>query len=356
MKLKVGIIGCGMITQKRHAPEYAENENVEIYGFFDSSQSRAAEMVKVYGGRAYLSPEEMISDPEIHAISICAPNHLHSPLTIAALTAGKHVLCEKPMALSLEESSQMIRAAEKAGKTLMIGHNQRLLPAHRKAKEILESGQLGKILFFQSNFKHSGPESWSINHSNSTWFFNKAQAHFGVLGDLGAHKLDIIRYLIDSEVEEIFSTAMTVDKKYENGEFIDIEDTAISMFHMQNGLTGSMHVSWCNYGSEDNSTVIYCDKGVMKIYGDFPEDMVIEMKDKSKVRYEVGGIATNSNQLRSGIINEFVDAIRKNRTPLITGEDGHNTLAVIVAGLKSANTRQWEKVDYRIIESGSMKF
>lgn len=349
MKLRVGIIGCGMITQKRHAPEYAENEDVEIYGFFDNNLDRAGELVKQYGGKIYHDTEEMLADSNIDAVSICTPNHMHSDLTVAALKAGKHVLCEKPMALSLKESSEMILAAEKAGKILMIGHNQRLLPAHRTAKEVLESRQLGRILFFQSNFKHAGPENWGVNHSNSTWFFNKAQAQFGVFGDLGSHKLDIIRYLTDSEVEEIFTTAMTVDKRYDNGDFIDIEDTAISMFHMKNGITGYMNVSWCNYGSEDNSTVIYCEKGVMKIYGDFPEDMVLEMKDGSKIRYEVGGIATNSNQVRSGIINEFVNSIKMNRTPLITGNDGHNTLAVIVAGLKSASTRQWEKVDYSII-------
>ncbi len=351
MKLRVGIIGCGMITQKRHAPEYAENENVEIYGFFDYNLDRAGDLVKQYGGKLYHNTEEMLADSNIDAVSICTPNHMHSELTIASLRAGKHVLCEKPMALSLKESSEMILAAEKAGKILMIGHNQRLLPAHKTAKAVLESGQLGRVLFFQSNFKHSGPENWGVNHSKSTWFFNKAQAHFGVFGDLGSHKLDIIRYLIDSEVDEIFTTAMTVDKRYDNGEFIDIEDTAISMFHMKNGLTGYMNVSWCNYGSEDNSTVIYCEKGVMKIYGDFPEDMVLEMKDGSKVRYEVGGIASNSNQIRSGIINEFVDSILMNRVPLITGTDGHNTLAVIVAGLKSASTRQWEQVDYSIIDT-----
>lgn len=348
MKLRVGIIGCGMITQKRHAPEYAVNENTEIYGWFDNNQERVGELAEQYGGKVYHEIEEMLADNDIDAVSICTPNHLHAKLSVAALKAGKHVLCEKPMALSLEESSEMILAAEDSGKTLMVGHNQRLLPAHRKAKEILESGQLGKILFFQSNFKHSGPENWSVNHSNSTWFFSKSQAHFGVFGDLGSHKLDIIRYLTSSEVDEIFTTAMTVDKRYDNGEFIDIEDTAISMFRMKNGLEGYMNVSWCNYGSEDNSTVIYCEKGVMKIYGDFPEDMVLEMKDGSKMRYEVGGIATNFNKLSSGIINEFVDSILKNREPLITGNDGHNTLAVIVAGLKSANTRKWEKVDYGI--------
>jgi predicted dehydrogenase len=252
------------------------------------------------------------------------------------------------MALSLEESGNMIKAAKEAGKVLMIGHNQRLLPAHRKAKEVLESGQLGRILFFQSNFKHAGPENWGVNQTNSTWFFNKSQAHFGVFGDLGSHKMDIIRFLTDSEVEEIFTTAMTLDKKYDNGELIDIEDTAISMLHMKNGLTGSMNVSWCNYGSEDNSTVIYCEKGVMKIYGDFPEDMVLEMKDGSRIKYNVGRISTNTKQLRSGIIDEFVSCVLQGREPLITGRDGHNTLAVIIAGLKSAVTRQWEKVEYFI--------
>ena len=350
MKLRVGMIGCGMITQKRHAPEYAENKNVEIYGFFDNNQERAGDLVKQYGGKIYQTPKDMLEDPDIDAVSICTPNHMHSDLTVASLKAGKHVLCEKPMALTLKESGAMILAAEETGKILMIGHNQRLLPAHKKAKEVLVSGQLGKILFFQSNFKHAGPENWSVNHSSSTWFFNKEQAHFGVLGDLGSHKLDIIRYLTDSEVDEVFTTASTVDKRYDNGEYIDIEDIAISLFRMRNGLTGHMNVSWCNYGSEDNSTVIYCERGVMKIYGDFPEDMVLEMKDGSKIRYEVGGIATNSNQLRSGIINEFIDSILMNRTPLITGKDGHNTLAVIVAGLKSSGTGQWEKVDYSIIK------
>lgn len=347
MKIRVGILGCGMITQKRHAPEYAENENTEIAGFYDNQEERATGLVLKYGGKVYLSVEDMLGDPSIDAISVCLPNHLHAPVTIAALQAGKHVLCEKPMALTMEESGEMLEVAEKTGKVLMIGHNQRLLPAHRKAKEVLKEGQLGKPLFFQSNFKHSGPENWSINHSRSTWFFSEAQAHFGVFGDLGSHKLDILRFLTDSEVDEIMTTAFTLDKRYPDDRLISLEDTAMSLIRMKNGLNGSMNVSWCNYGSEDNSTVIYCERGVMKIYGDFPEDMILQMKDGSKITYEVGGIATNSNQLRSGVIDEFAAAIKEGRKPLISGLDGYNTLAVIVAGLKSSSTRQWEKVEYR---------
>lgn len=349
MSVKVGIIGCGKITQVRHAPEYAQHESVEIGGFFDRERSRAEAMVAKYGGKVYDDYLEMLEDETIDAISVCAPNFLHAPITVEALQHGKHVLCEKPMALSTEESSGMIRAAEAAGKKLMIGHNQRLLPTHRKAKELLENGAIGKVLFFQSNFKHSGPENWSIDKNNKTWFFSREAAHFGVLGDLGAHKLDIIRYLTGLNVDEIFATTMTLDKRDDSGELIAIEDNAVCLFRMQGGMSGTMHVSWTNYGGEDNSTILYGDKGVMKIFGDFPDDMVLEMKDGSRVKYHVGGIQTNANQIKTGIIDEFIRSIETDSEPLVTGEDGHHTLSTIVAGLKSAACGQWVKVDHAIL-------
>lgn len=348
MKLRVGMIGCGMITQKRHAPEYAQNEDVVIGGFFDRNTARSMAMAGQYGGKVYEDYKTMLADDEIDAVSVCAPNFLHAAITVEALNQGKHVLCEKPMALSIRESSQMIRAAEAAGKTLMIGHNQRLLPTHRKAKEVLESGAIGKVLFFQSNFKHSGPENWSIDRNNKTWFFKKEEASFGVFGDLGAHKLDIIRYLTGLEVDEIFAALMTVDKRDEQGSLIQIEDNALCLLKMQGGMTGTMHVSWCNYGNEDNSTILYGEKGVMKIFGDFPDDMVLEMKDGSRIKYHVGNISTNTNQIKTGIIDEFVRASMTGTPPLVTGLDGHSTLAALVAGVESSRTGQWVKVNYQL--------
>ena len=348
MKVKVGIIGCGMITIKRHAPEYAENDDAQIIGFYDRNLDRAAALTKAYGGRVYESVEAMLADDEINTVSVCAPNFLHAPLTIQALESGKHVLCEKPMAQSTDETKAMLQAAKASGTKLMIGHNQRLMPTHKKAKEILTQGGIGRILSFQTSFKHSGPESWSVDKSNKTWFFKKDQTNFGVLGDLGAHKLDIIRYLLDDEVDEIFTTMMTLDKKDEKGDLIEVDDNTFSLFKMHSGISGSMHVSWTNYGHEDNSTIIYGDKGVMKIFGDFPDDIVLEMKDGSEVKYHVGNLSTNENQLKSGIIDAFVDAIVNDKQPLITGEDGHYTLATIMAGVESANKGCWVKVDYDI--------
>lgn len=344
--VKVGIIGCGMITKMRHAPEYAANPDAVIYGVYDADEERRNQYAAEYQCKAYASPEELIADPEIDAVSICSPNYTHASYSILAMKSGKHVLCEKPIALSLDDSHVMMQVAEETGKVFMVGHNQRLLPTHRKAKEVLEAGGIGKILSFQSNFKHSGPENWSINRSNATWFFDKNKAQFGAMGDLGAHKLDIIRYLTGQDVKEVCATIMTLDKKNPDGTPVSVEDNAMAFFKMENGTPGIMHVSWTNYGEEDNSTIIYGDKGVMKIFGDTADDIVLEMKDGSTVKYEVGKIQTNSSQIRSGIIDEFISAIKENREPLITGRDGHNTIAVIVAAFQSAEEGRWIEVTY----------
>ena len=345
-KVKVGIIGCGMITQTRHAPEYAQNPNAEIVGLYDANAERAGEFAALYDCKAYPSVEALLADPEIEAVSVCSPNYTHAEYSIKALQAGKHVLCEKPMALNLEDSRRMMETAKATGKLLMIGHNQRLLPTHRRAHEILRSGAIGRILTFQSNFKHPGPENWSVNRSNTTWFFDSRKAQFGALGDLGAHKLDIIRYLTGREVAQVNATTMTLDKRKPSGEFIDVEDNAMVFFRMDDGVPGIMHVSWTNYGEEDNSTVIYSDKGVMKIFGDYSDDIVLEMRDGSIVKYMVGKIQTNTHQTKSGIIDEFIGAITENRAPLITGQDGHNTLATIVACFRSAKEGRWVDVEY----------
>ncbi len=344
-KIRVGIIGCGMITQTRHAPEYAQNENSEIYGLYDANMERAEEFAKLYSCKAFSSPEELIACEEIDAISVCSPNATHAQYSIMALNAGKHVLVEKPVALTLEDAREMIRVSKEKGKILMVGHNQRLLPTHKRAKEVLNSGAIGNLITIQSNFKHNGPETWSVTRSNQTWFFDKKSAQFGVLGDLGSHKLDIIRYLTDKEVTEVNAVTMTLDKRLPDGNLIEIEDNAIVAFKLSNGLPGIMHVSWSNYGDEDNSTIIYGDKGVMKIFGDYSDDIVLEMRDGSVVKYMVGKIQTNQNQTKSGIIDEFVASIVENKEPLITGVDGHNTIATIIACYDSAKTGTWKKVD-----------
>lgn len=146
MTIRVGIIGLGKIAQVRHIPEYLANPDAELYGFFDLNFERAKELADKYHGKAYETYQDMLADPTIEAISVCTANHVHAEITIAALKAGKHVLCEKPMAVTPEECEEMVATAEATGKYLMIGQNQRLAKAHTMAKELIAKGEIGKVL------------------------------------------------------------------------------------------------------------------------------------------------------------------------------------------------------------------
>ena len=119
--VKVGIIGCGKIAQVRHIPEYLDNPNAKLTGLYDLNLQRAKDLAEKYNCKSYESVEEMLADPEIDAVSVCVANHVHAEITIAALKAGKHVLCEKPMATKLEDCQMMVDTAEQMGKKLMIG-------------------------------------------------------------------------------------------------------------------------------------------------------------------------------------------------------------------------------------------
>lgn len=338
--VKVGVIGCGSITKFRHAPEYAAHKDVEIAGFFDLQPERAAEMAAQFGGQVYDTVEAMLADPSIAAVSVCAANRDHARITIAALQAGKHVLCEKPMATSVEDAEKMNAAARETQKYLMIGHNQRLAEAHLKAKKILSSGELGKVLSFRTSFSHAGPETWSADKSVNTWFFRKKDAIMGAMGDLGIHKADLIRWLIGDEIVEVMALVTALDKKGPDGKLIEVDDNAICILQSKTGIIGTLSVSWTNYGAEDNSTILYCSEGVMKIYDnpDYPVELF--KKNGEKVFYQIGKIQTNQNQTKSGVIDLFVDSIINHTPPEISGEEGLAALKIIAGCMESSRTGQ----------------
>ncbi len=342
--IKMGIIGCGSISIYRHIPEYAYNENCQIIGYYDPKTERAQKMAEKYGGKVYDTLEDLLKDNDIDAVSVCTPNKYHAPIAVQALNSGKHVLCEKPMATSREEALEMIEAAQSNGKFLMIGHNQRLADAHVRAKEILKSGEMGKILSFKTAFGHGGPETWSQDKGNHTWFFKKDEAFIGAMGDLGIHKADLIRWLISDEIVEVKAYVSTLDKKNDKDELIEVDDNAICLLKSETGIMGTLTASWTYYGAEDNSTVLYCSNGVMKIYDnpDFPIE--ITKKNREKVFYKVGKIQTNDNQNSSGVIDMFVDSIINNSEPEISGEEGLKALEIVLACLKSAESGETAKV------------
>ncbi|TCP23470.1 putative dehydrogenase [Scopulibacillus darangshiensis] len=340
-KLRVAVIGCGSIARHRHLPEYEANKHVEITGVCDIIGDRAEELAVKYGAKAYTDYHDLLEDQTIGAVSVCTPNYLHAPITVDALNAGKHVLCEKPMATSRTEALSMIEAAERNNKRLMIGHNQRFVPSHQKAKAIIESGEIGKIYSFRTTFGHGGPESWSIDGKDS-WFFKKDQAFIGAMGDLGVHKSDLIRYLLGEEVVEV--AALVETKAKEN---TDVDDNAVCVLKTESGIIGTLTASWSYVPVEDNSTIIYGEKAIMRLEDDPKYSLVVQYESGERVNYELGQIQSNDEggQTGSHVIDHFVTCVLNDAPSPVSGEEGMKSLDIILAALESNRAKQVVKVE-----------
>lgn len=341
---RIGIIGCGRISQVRHIPEYAANPDAELAGYYDFNKERVDAIIKEYGGRAYGSYEELLADGSIDAVSVCVANQNHEEITVAALKAGKHVLCEKPMAMSLAECENMVETARQENRFLMIGHNQRLAKAHAKAKELINEGLIGEVLTFKTCFGHGGPETWSIDPGKDVWFFDKQKAIMGAMADLGIHKTDLVQFLTGSKVSEVIAYLGTLDKRDASGQLVGVDDNAICIYKMENGAVGTMTASWTCYGAEDNSTILYGTKGVMKIYSDPAHSIVVELKDGEKISYDIDRIQTNDNQTKSGVIDLFMKSLTTNTPPEISGEEALAAMKAVFAAVESSETGKSVKI------------
>lgn len=343
--LRVGIIGCGKIAQVRHIPEYVAHDQVEIVAFYDKTPMRAEGMAGKYGGQAYHSLEEVLAVDAIDAVSVCVANHMHAEVTIKALKAGKHVLCEKPMAMTMEDCIAMVELAEQTGKKLMIGHNQILTPAHQRAKELLDQGLIGDILTFRTAFGHGGPEAWSIDPGPGTWFFDKEVAVLGAMADLGVHKAYLLHYLTGQKFAEVTARFATLHKTNASGQPINVEDNAFCIFRMENGIMGTLTASWSYYGPEDNSTILYGTKGIMKIYDDPNYSLVVNLKDGETIYYDLESIQTNENQTKSGVIDAFVATILEGRETELSGRKALDSMVAIFAALESAEQNRTVRIN-----------
>ena len=334
--IKIGILGCGKIAQVRHIPEYAANPDCELAAFYNPTRKRAEDMAAKYGGKVYDTPEALLADPEIDAVSVCAANYAHAELAIKAMRAGKDVLCEKPMAVTLEDCEAMVKVAKETGRTLMIAHNQRFAKAHVKAKALIDAGTIGRIVTFRTTFGHGGPETWSINPGKNTWFFDKSKAAMGAMADLGVHKTDLIHYLTGERVVRTTAKVATLDKRGENGELIGVDDNAMCIYEMTGGIVGTMTASWTFYGAEDNSTVLYGTKGIMKIYDDPAHSIVVTLADGTRELYDVEQIQTNDNQTKSGVIDAWIDCLKNHTAHAVTGKDALYAMRAVFASLRSS--------------------
>ncbi len=188
--MKVAVIGCGTIANRQHIPAYMANPGSKIKYFCDIIPERAREAVEKYGcGIAITDYQVIANDPEVEAVSVCTPNNMHAPISIAMLKAGKNVLCEKPASVSFEKALEMQKAQHESGKVLNIGVVNRFNTAVNMIKEYIEEGKLGEVFHVYVSFR---------SHRNIPGlggdFTTKAIAGGGALIDWGVHFLDIVMY------------------------------------------------------------------------------------------------------------------------------------------------------------------
>lgn len=230
----------------------------------------------------------------------------------------------------------MIEAAEKSGKKLMIGHNQRFVTSHKKAKQLIGNGEIGKIYSFRTAFGHSGPENWSVDGKES-WFFKKDEAFLGAMGDLGVHKADLIRYILNEEMTEVGAFVETSAKTFSN-----VDDCAVCMLKSESGIIGTLAASWSYVSKEDNSTIIYGEKATLRLEDDPTYSLILQYKNGEVVKYELDKIQSNAavGQSNSHVIEQFVESILSDKEPLINGVEGMKSLEVILATIQSSETKQ----------------
>ncbi len=190
--MKIAVIGCGSIANAAHIPSYMNNPEAEIVYFCDILPERAQAAVEKYGvGTAITSYQEVLSDPEIVAVSVCVPNHMHAQIAMDAMLAGKHVLCEKPAARTYPEALEMQRVQHETGKVLNIGVVNRFNDAVNLIRQYVQEGKLGEVYHVYASFRAHR----SIPGLGGD-FTNKAVAGGGALIDWGVHFLDVVMYCL----------------------------------------------------------------------------------------------------------------------------------------------------------------
>jgi len=259
-EVRIGLVGYKFMG-KAHSHAYRD-----VTMFFDMkavpvmkaicgrTKEEVAKAAKIYGWQSYeTSWEKLIQRDDIDLIDIATPVNLHKDIAIAAAKAGKHILCEKPMALNLNEARQMLEAAEKAGVKHMIGFNYRKVPAIALAKRLIDEGALGKIYHFRAVYL----QDWIVDPNFPlVWRLRKEVAGSGALGDLGSHIIDLARFLvgefdraicttqtfIEERPEASYVTGLTAKAGKKMGE-VSVDDAAIAMVRFKNGALGSFEVT-----------------------------------------------------------------------------------------------------------------
>jgi len=266
-KLRIGIIGAGMIANS-HAKQYQAMENAVMTAVADVDENRAEAFAKTYGiPKVSTDWKELLEQKDVDAVSIALPVYLHTPATIDALEAGKHVLCEKPMARNAQEAQDMVDAEKRTGKKLMVYYRRRFSSSARRAKEMIDAGELGRVYYSKLVFhRWRGRPGYDMPRFGA-WFMNKEQAGGGIMMDMGGYSLDLILGLLDWPEVKAVSACMyrEIDKETAAEAGVDVEDLAVGLIRLADGGSIWLEVAFAINVEEPNSEIICGTDGGLRL-------------------------------------------------------------------------------------------
>lgn len=332
---KVALMGAGFVADI-HMESYThfipEAEVVAVY-------TRDLDKAKAFAHkwnipRAYDNYSQLLEESDCEIVDICLPNFLHCDVTVQAAEAGKHVIVEKPLCLSLAEADRMIEACRKNGKLLMYGEQLCFAPKYERVRKLVEEGAIGNIYMLKQAEKHSGP--------HSAWFYNVDQSGGGVMMDMGCHAISWFLWITkNAPVKSVYAQMNT----YIHHPITRGEDHVVCIVEFENGITAVCEDSWAKHGGMDDRIEIYGDGGVT--YADLfmGNSALTYSRDGYGYAMEKAGDTKGwtftvyeevYNQGYPHELKHFVQCVRTGSQPIVTGEDGRRALEIIHAAYASA--------------------
>lgn len=352
-RLRIGIIGCGGIANGKHLPSLKAVGRADIVAFCDLIPERAEKAAKEYGiegAKVYTDYKELLKDETIDVVHVCTPNRSHADISIDALNAGKHVMCEKPMAKTAADARRMVEAAKKSGKKLTIGYQHRHKAASQYVKACIERGDLGDIYYAKAYaIRRRGTPNWGV-------FLNEYEQGGGPLIDIGTHSLDVTLYLMNN-----YKPRMVVGTKYKMVENADqgnpwggwgkdenttLEDAAFGFIVMENGATITLDATWAlntDMPIPEGSCRLCGSKGGASILRDQVVTNKVEFGRQVTVNPDLsaGGVAFYDGVKETPAITEqrrWLDAIENDTDPVVLPEQACVVSEILEAIYTSAKT------------------
>jgi predicted dehydrogenase len=323
-----GIVGAGMIAGY-HADAIAQTPGARLVAVCREEPGRAAEASERFGVPCDTSLEALLARNEVQAVCICTPSGLHARQAIAAARAGKHVLVEKPLALTLADADAMIAACREAGVLLAVALQRRTDEQFRAVRVAIEAGELGRMVLGTISIPYVRPQSY---YDSAAWRGTWALDGGGALMNQGIHLVDLLLWLMGDDVAEVEARADTLDHQ------IEVEDCVAATLRFANGALGSIAATTAAAPGFPHRVEVYGTAGGVQIEG----EQVVRWEGGGSQRYTAqasGPQAAGAGAKPTGIslaghlriMHDFVDAIRAGRPPLISGEEGRRSLALVLA-------------------------